>query len=231
MELRDLTDRLTALPIPDQLRELASLFPGKVVFTTSLGLEDQVLTHIIFEEDIPVRIATIDTGRLFPETYKVLNEVIKKYKKQIEVFLPDNGEVEKMMTARGPFSFYSSAENRHECCRIRKVEPLQRILGKSSCWISGIRADQSDNRRHMKQLEYDDARKLWKFLPLLNWSAGQTSEFIKKNSVPYNKLHDRGFASIGCQPCTRAIEPGEDLRSGRWWWENDGRKECGLHLK
>ncbi|MGB8490273.1 MAG: phosphoadenylyl-sulfate reductase [Bacteroidales bacterium] len=231
MELRDLTDRLTARPIPDQLRELASIFPGMVVFTTSFGLEDQVLTHIIFEENIPVRVATIDTGRLFPETYKVLNEVIKRYKKQIEVYFPEYEPVEKMMTGKGPFSFYLSPDNRLECCRIRKVEPLQRILGNSSCWITGIRADQSDNRRLMKQIDYDETRKLWKFLPLLSWSDGQTNDFIIKNSIPYNKLHDKGFASIGCQPCTRAVEAGEDLRSGRWWWENDGRKECGLHLK
>lgn len=231
MELQELKDQLSGKSIGDQLRRLAELFPGKVVFTTSFGIEDQAISHLIFENDIPVEVVTLDTGRLFQETYKVFNETVKKYQKKIKVYFPDNEGVEKMVTEKGPFSFYYSKENRLECCRFRKVVPLNRALKGTECWISGIRASQSENRNQMNWLEYDEDRNLFKFYPLFNWSFEDVQNFIRENNVPYNTLHHKGFVSIGCEPCTRAVKPGEDFRSGRWWWETDGTKECGCHIK
>lgn len=231
MDIKELKSSLNGKPVIDQLDLLTEIFPEKVLFTTSFGIEDQVLTHIIFENQIRIRIATLDTGRLFPETYKVFNETLKKYQKQIHVYFPDYEDVEKMVTGKGPYSFYYSKENRIECCRIRKVVPLNRALKGKDVWISGIRASQSDNRSNMDWLEYDEDRKLFKFYPLFDWSFDKVKEFVKDNQVPYNVLHDKGFVSIGCEPCTRAIQPGEDFRAGRWWWENGGTKECGCHIK
>ncbi len=178
-----------------------------------------------------MEVVTLDTGRLFQETYTVFNKTIKKYQKKIKVYFPDHEAIEKMMTEKGPFSFYYSKENRLECCRLRKVAQLDRIMEGKACWISGIRATQSENRRQMNWLEFDEVRKLFKFYPLFDWSFEEVENFIKVNNVPYNVLHDRGFVSIGCEPCTRAVAIGEDFRSGRWWWETDGKKECGFHIK
>lgn len=231
MDIKELKSLLNNKTIEDQLDTLTDIFPGTVLFTTSFGIEDQVLTHMIFENKIRISIATLDTGRLFPETYKVFNETLKKYQKQIDVYFPAHEDIEKMVTGKGPYSFYYSKENRIECCRIRKVIPLNRALKGKDVWISGIRASQSDNRSNMDWLEYDEERKLFKFYPLYDWSFEKVKEFIKENKVPYNILHDKGFVSIGCEPCTRAIQPGEDFRAGRWWWENGGTKECGCHIK
>lgn len=217
--------------IEESLEILTLQFPDRVLFTTSFGAEDQVITHFIFENNLPVEVATIDTGRLFPETYKVFNETLKKYQKKIKIYFPDYKAVESIVTDKGPYSFYYSRENRQECCRIRKVEPLSRALKDIKVWISGIRADQSDERSKMDWIEYDQNKKLYKFSPLHNWSYKEVMSFIKKNNVPYNILHDKDFVSIGCEPCTRAVNPGEDFRSGRWWWETGGLKECGLHIK
>ena len=217
--------------IAESLQVLASLFPGETIFTTSFGLEDQVLTHLIFENDLPVKVITLDTGRLFPETYQVFSETIKRYGKKIHVYFPDYREVQKMVTEKGPLSFYYSKENRVECCRLRKVVPLNRALAGNKCWISGIRADQSDSRTRMNMVEYDEGRDIFKINPLLDWSFDDVKKFIKENQIPYNALHDKGFVSIGCEPCTRAVKAGEDFRAGRWWWESDSQKECGLHEK
>jgi phosphoadenosine phosphosulfate reductase len=231
MTKEELKDRLTGKTIENQLREIVSLFPGKTLFTTSFGIEDQVISHLIFENDIPVDVATLDTGRLFPQTYKVFNETIKRYQKKINVYFPDHEAVENLMTEKGPFSFYHSQENRLECCRVRKLVPLNRALKNKECWISGIRSSQSDNRSQMDWIEFDEEKKLFKFYPLFNWSFEDVEKFIKENNVPYNVLHNKGFVSIGCEPCTRAVERGEDFRSGRWWWEAGSQKECGLHVK
>jgi phosphoadenosine phosphosulfate reductase len=231
METKELKDLLTGKTIEDQLRDIAGLFPGRILFTTSFGIEDQVISHMIFENDIPVETATLDTGRLFPETYKVFSETIKRYQKGINVYFPEREAVEKMCTEKGPFSFYYSKENRLECCRIRKLGPLNRALKGKECWISGIRSGQSDNRSQMDWIEFDEEKRLCKFYPLFNWSLEQVEKYIKDNNVPYNYLHEKGFVSIGCEPCTRAVEKGADFRSGRWWWETGGLKECGLHIK
>jgi phosphoadenosine phosphosulfate reductase len=231
MQLQNLKNQLNKLSIEDQLSKLVSLFPEKVIFTTSLGIEDQVITHIIFKNNLDIKVATLDTGRLFPQTYDVLSSTIIRYSKRIDIYFPEHETIEQMVTEKGPLSFYQSVENRKECCRLRKVVPLNRALKGMECWISGIRADQSDDRNQMDWIEYDEAKNLYKFSPLFNWSFDEVKSFIKGNNVPYNSLHDKGYVSIGCEPCTRAIKPGEDFRSGRWWWENDGRKECGLHTK
>jgi len=231
MELHDLKYRLNGFSCEDQMEKLVSMFPGRVIFTTSLGIEDQVITHKIFSNNLDVKVITLDTGRLFPQTYDVFSSTIIKYNKKINVYFPESEAVEKMVTEKGPYSFYQSVENRKECCRIRKVAPLKRALDGMEVWISGIRADQSDNRSQMDWIEYDEAKNLYKFYPLFNWSFDDVKSFVKENNVPYNSLHDKGFVSIGCEPCTKAIKPGEDFRAGRWWWENEGGKECGLHIK
>jgi phosphoadenosine phosphosulfate reductase len=231
MQLQNLKNQLIGLSIEDQLSKLISLFPAKVIFTTSLGIEDQVITHIIFKNNLDIKVATLDTGRLFPQTYNVLSSTTIRFNKKIDIYFPEHEAIEKMVTEKGPLSFYQSVENRKECCSLRKVVPLIRALKGMECWISGIRADQSDDRNHMDWIEYDEARKLYKFYPLYSWSFDEVKNFIKENNIPYNSLHDKGYVSIGCEPCTRAIKPGEDFRAGRWWWENDGRKECGLHTK
>jgi len=218
MELKELSDLFIGKTIAESLNELVSIFPGKVVFTTSFGIEDQVITHIIFKNNIPVEVVTLDTGRLFPETYKVFSETIIKYNKKINVFFPDHEDVEKMVTEKGPFSFFESKENRLECCRLRKVVPLKRALEGKSCWITGIRSGQSDNRSQLSNLEYDNDKQIIKYHPLFDWSLDEVESFIKDNDVPYNSLHNKGYVSIGCEPCTRAVVTGQDYRSGRWWW-------------
>jgi len=230
MRIQELRDQLNGKPIKDQLKKLVQFFPGKVVFTTSFGIEDQVITHIIFKNNIPVEVITLDTGRLFPETYTVFSETILKYKKKIKIYFPDYKDVETMVNEKGPFSFYESKENRLECCRIRKVFPLNRALEGMECWVSGIRASQSENRNLMSEIEFDKDREIYKYHPLFTWSLDEGEDFIKDNSVPYNSLHDKGFPSIGCEPCTRAVIKGQDIRSGRWWWEKESTKECGVHI-
>lgn len=231
LNINDLNIELQNKPIEEQLRSIAMMFPEKAIFTTSFGIEDQVLSHIIFENNIPIDVVTLDTGRLFPETYQVFNETFRKYQKKIVVMFPEFETVEKMVTEKGPFSFYLSKENRIECCKLRKVIPLNRALQGKECWISGIRASQSDNRGKMSLVEFDEEKELYKFYPLFNWSLEEVEKFVSNNNIPYNVLHDKGYKSIGCQPCTRAVKEGEDMRAGRWWWETDCDKECGCHVK
>lgn len=211
------------------LIQIADVYGDKAAFSTSLSWEDQVITHYIFSNNLPIRVFTLDTGRLFPETYGVLNRTLDKYKSKIEVFFPKSEEVQHMVTNKGPLSFYASLENRKECCFIRKVEPLNRALNGVECWITGLRSEHSENRKGMEIVEKDEQRGIIKVHPIFNWTLEQVKEDIKKNNIPYNSLHDKGFVSIGCQPCTRAVKEGEDFRAGRWWWEQSDKKECGLH--
>ncbi|MEZ0542477.1 phosphoadenylyl-sulfate reductase [Fibrella arboris] len=227
--LESLSAQLAGLNEIDALRKLTALFPGQVVFSTSLGYEDQVITDLIARHELPVRLFTLDTGRMFGETYSVWNKTLSRYGLPIETMFPDQVKIEQLMTAKGPYSMYESVENRKECCFIRKVEPLNRALAGQKIWITGIRAEQSNNRHDMTQLEWDEAHQLFKFHPLMNWSFDDVKAYVKEHNVPYNPLHDKGYVSIGCQPCTRAIQPGEDFRAGRWWWEDNSKKECGLH--
>lgn len=215
----------------EALRTLADKYPGKVVFSTSLGYEDQVISHFIFSNNLPIKVFTLDTGRLFNETYSVLNSTLERYKTPIKVMYPQTEALEKLVTEKGPISFYESLDNRKECCFIRKVEPLKRALAGNEIWITGIRADQSDNRQSMDNVEWDEANKITKFHPILDWTLNDVKKYIFDHNIPYNALHDKGFVSIGCAPCTRAIKEGEDFRAGRWWWEQNDKKECGLHSK
>ena len=215
----------------EALRLLSELFPGQVAFSSSLGYEDQVITDMILANGIDIRIFTLDTGRMFPESYTTLQKTNNRYDTKLEVFFPQSAGVEKLLTEKGPLSFYESVENRKECCFIRKVEPLNRALKGVKVWVTGIRAEQSNNRTGMQAIEWDGGHELFKYNPLLAWSFDEVKQYVKAYNVPYNPLHDKGFVSIGCAPCTRAILEGEDFRAGRWWWEDESKKECGLHAR
>jgi phosphoadenosine phosphosulfate reductase len=214
--------------LEETLKFLANEYKDKVVFSTSFGQEDQVITDYIAKNNIGITIFTLDTGRLFQETYDVFHKTLKKYKKQIEVYFPEATAVENLVKAKGPNSFYDSVENRKECCFIRKVVPLKKALAGNAIWITGLRAEQSENRNDLELFQYDENFEILKFNPLLKWSLQEVEAYLQEHNVPQNALHKKGFVSIGCAPCTRAILPDEDIRAGRWWWESS-HKECGLH--
>jgi phosphoadenosine phosphosulfate reductase len=228
-QIEDLPDQIGGLSIEASLKYLTERFPGKVSFSSSFSMEDQVITHIILSAQLPVSIFTLDTGRLFAETYSVWTSTNDQYSTKIHAYYPDRSLLEQYLNDKGPNAFYESVANRKECCHIRKVEPLRRALKGQSVWITGLRASHSEERKDMALLEWDENNQVIKYNPLLYWSTEETKEFIRKQDVPYNVLHDRGFVSIGCAPCTRAIHSGEDFRAGRWWWEQADKKECGLH--
>lgn len=213
----------------DLLKAIAALPDEKIAFSTSLSFEDQLITHYIFTNNLGISVFTLDTGRLFPETYDVLSSTISRYGKKIEVYAPDTKSVEELVTEQGPYSFYESIEGRQNCCHIRKVEPLRRALRDRTIWITGIRAEHSQGRHAMSRVEWDERNQIIKIHPLLDWSLDEVRATVRESKIPYNRLHDAGFVSIGCQPCTRAITSGEDFRAGRWWWEQSSGKECGLH--
>ncbi|MCG3707144.1 phosphoadenylyl-sulfate reductase [Aliarcobacter butzleri] len=202
-----------------------------VALSSSLAAEDQVLTDILLKKDKNASIFTLDTGRLHPETYDVMDATNLKYGIKIDVFFPDNENVQKLYKTQGVNGHYESIENRKNCCNIRKIEPLKRALKDVEVWVTGLRASQSVTRTDMPLVEWDENFNVIKVNPLINWSQEDVWDYIKTNKVPYNKLHDQGFPSIGCEPCTRAIKDGEDIRAGRWWWENPEHRECGLHKK
>ncbi len=228
-ELKELETFLKIASVDDGLKKIAESFPGKVKFSTSLGQEDQVLTDMIARHSIDISIFTLDTGRLFNETYELIEKTEARYKKKIEIYFPEAGAVEEMVNEKGINLFYNSVEERKLCCHIRKVVPLNRALTGASVWITGLRSSQTSIRQDLPVIEWLPEKNLFKYNPLLNWSYDDVMDYIHTNSVPYNPLHDKGFVSIGCLPCTRAIEPGEDPRAGRWWWETS-QKECGLHV-
>ena len=216
--------------IEKNLKNLSQQVTGKVVFSTSFGIEDQVISHIIFQNKIEnIEVFTLDTGRLFSQTYAVWDKTLLQYKANIKAYYPSNEKIENYVNSNGINAFYNSVELRKECCFIRKVEPLNRALKDVSVWITGLRAEQSENRNNLKKIEWDEERQLYKYNPILDWTTQDVVNFLKKNGVPYNTLHDENFVSIGCAPCTRATKPGEDFRAGRWWWEDKSKKECGLH--
>lgn len=228
MLTREQIQQLEELSLPEAIAFIATMFPGRVVFSSSLGQEDQVLTDIIFRNQLPVKVFTIDTGRLFNETYELLDRIEARYKNKVQVYFPEAADVEEFVASKGINSFYESVDNRKACCHIRKVKPLNRALQDAKVWITGLRSEQSGNRNSMPMIEWMEDRQLYKFNPLIKWSFDEMIAYINKYNVPYSPLHDKGFISIGCAPCTRAIEPGEDARAGRWWWETS-HKECGLH--
>ncbi len=229
--IEELNKKFSAGQPEEVLEYFLKEYKGKIALSSSLGAEDQVLTHMVCNIDESTRIFTLDTGRLFPETYDLIEKTNKKYSISIEVYFPDFQKVQKMIREKGVILFYESIENRKECCNIRKVEPLKRAMSGLKVWISGLRKDQSVTRFNSKMVEWDKNYEIIKLNPLINWTEDQVWNYIHENTIPYNPLHDIGFSSIGCQPCTRAIQPGEDIRAGRWWWEEQDQKECGIHLK
>ncbi len=224
-------DQIKNLGPEEIIRFFLLKFPGECIFSTNLGPEDQLLTWMISKTGLPVKVFTLDTGRLFQETYDLLDITRKKYGLDIEVYFPVADQVEKIVHERGINLFYESIENRKLCCSIRKVEPLKRALAGMKIWISGLRKDQSVTRKDLEKTEWDEVNRIIKVYPLLDWTSEAVWELIRTSNIPVNPLHDKGFASIGCLPCTRAIHPGEDERAGRWWWELPENKECGLHAK
>lgn len=229
--IEELNKKFDKSPPKEILAFIYKKCKGKIALSSSLGAEDQVLTDMLAGINPDPKIFTLDTGRLFPETYDLISATNKKYNIKIEVYFPDYKSVEKMVKEKGINLFYESIENRKLCCHLRKIEPAKRAFKGLDLWISGLRKDQSLGRFNTKLAEWDDVNGLIKINPLLNWSEKEVWAYIKDNEVPYNALHDKGFPSIGCQPCTRAVNKGEDIRSGRWWWEEAEHNECGLHVK
>ena len=214
------------------LRWALQTYHPRIALASSFGAEDVVLIDMMVKINPNARIFTLDTGRLNQETYDVMDRIREKYRIKIEVMFPKSDAVEQMVRAKGMNLFYDSIENRKECCGVRKVEPLNRALRDLDAWITGLRRQQSVTRTQVSKVEIDEAHnKMVKVNPLTDWTGDQVWDYIKKNGVPYNKLHDMGYPSIACAPCTRAVKPGEDERAGRWWWENPETKECGLHVR
>ena len=231
--MKALADQLNERFAGKQPEEVLAYFlkeyQGHIALASSLGIEDQVLTDMICKIAPETRIFTLDTGRLFPETYSLIERTNMTYGIKIQLFFPDYRELEKMVGDHGVNLFYESIEKRRLCCHIRKLEPLKRAFSGLKVWICGLRHEQSVTRTDNQLVEWDKQNDLLKLNPLIDWSEEQVWKYIRERGVPYNKLHDQGFPSIGCQPCTRAIQPGEDVRAGRWWWEDPKHKECGLH--
>ncbi|MFI3305044.1 MAG: phosphoadenylyl-sulfate reductase [Rikenellaceae bacterium] len=230
-EIKRLNAQMEQLTPEEIISYFAREFKGEIALSNSLSLEDQVLTDMICKIDPEMRIFTLDTGRVFPEAYDVIERTNKKYSKSIEIFFPNFESVEKMVAENSVNLFYESVEKRKLCCKVRKIEPLRRAFKGLKVWICGLRQEQSITRFGLNPVEWDEGNGLIKVSPLYNWSAKKVREYIDTNEVPYNTLCDNGFPSIGCQPCTRAIEEGEDERAGRWWWESPESKECGLHKR
>lgn len=226
-QIHFLNERIKDQSLLDSLQTVERLF-DHVRFSSALGQEDQVISDAIFSNGLKIDVFTLDTGRLFQESYDLLQRTQSKYKSDVRVYFPDTEKVENLVSQKGPNSFYNSVVNRKECCFVRKVEPLQRALKGADVWVTGLRASQSENRQQFEKFEWDETLEMIKLNPLIDWSYDQVLEYLNQNKVPYNPLHDQGYISIGCAPCTRAIEPGEHPRAGRWWWETS-QKECGLH--
>ena len=230
-EIENLNKKLKDYSAEDILKYFLDKYKNDVALSSSFGAEDQVLTHLMLNIDKDANIFTLDTGRLPYETYSVMDSTNLKYNIKVNVFFPKNENIEELYKNQGINGFYESIDNRKACCNARKIEPLKRALKPLKVWITGLRAAQSITRVDMPVVEYDENFDVIKVNPLINWSEDNVWNFIKENKVPYNKLHDQGYPSIGCAPCTRAVKEGEDIRSGRWWWENPEHKECGLHAK
>jgi len=225
-----LNEAFAALTPLERLQRLVAEVPGRIVFTTSLGLEDQMITHLIFRNALPINVVTLDTGRLFPETYTLWQKTEETYGRRIKAKYPQAEALEELIDDQGINGLYFAPEMRKACCGVRKVEPLARALAGAGVWITGLRRDQSANRERLDFVSFDGARQVVKANPLFDWTRDEIRLFTEANAVPVNELHAKGFLSIGCAPCTRAIRPGEVERAGRWWWEEETRRECGLHV-
>jgi len=234
-ELLATAQRLAAgfasLDLANRVAAARRAIAGRLVFTTSFGLEDQAITHAVLSQDLGIDIVTLDTGRLFSETYAVWSATEARYGHRIRAFYPERTSAEALVAQHGIDGFRASINARQSCCAVRKVEPLGRALDGASGWITGVRAEQSWERATTPYAAVDGARGLIKLNPLLDWSRERVAAFVHEHGIPYNPLHDEGFLSIGCAPCTRAVKPGEPERAGRWWWEQEDKKECGLHSR
>lgn len=225
-----LAHAMAPLAPPERLALVRRMLPGRVVFTHGFGIEGQLLFHWICQQDLDIDVVTIDTGRLFPETYALWEETEARYGRRIRAIYPDGAALERLVARDGLYGFYESVEARHACCDVRKVRPLDVALAGAEAWVTGVRADQTHTRQAAHLADAEPARGLIKVNPLLDWTRQRVLEEVAAHQVPINALHAKGFASIGCEPCTRAIKPGEPERNGRWWWETNGSRECGLHL-
>lgn len=231
-EVQKLNDQLSQSSAQEIVSWAVGKLGDRVSLASSFGGEDVVLIDMMCKATASPRIFLLDTGRLHQETYDVVDRIRAKYGARIEAYFPQTRVVQELIRSKGTNSFYESVENRRECCRIRKVEPLARALGEVDAWITGLRRSQSVTRGELPKVEIDEAHGgILKINPLADWTEEQVWDYIRANDVLYNKLHDQGFPSIGCAPCTRAVQPGEDVRAGRWWWESPEHKECGLHIK
>ncbi len=232
MEREKVAKELENKSAEEVLKWALGKYKEKIALASSFGAEDVVLIDMMVKIDPKARIFTLDTGRLPQETYDVMEKIREKYGVRFEVYCPDTGSLEKMVAEHGPNLFYRSIDLRQLCCKVRKIEPLNRALSKLSAWISGLRREQSITRTQIKKVELDEAHdSIIKVNPLADWRERQVWDYIRAKGVPYNALHDQNYPSMGCAPCTRAIKPGEDIRAGRWWWERPEQKECGLHPK
>jgi phosphoadenosine phosphosulfate reductase len=229
-EIEKLNKQFSQSAPEEALQYFINLFGNRIALSSSLSIEDQALTRMVREINPASRIFTLDTGRLFAETYSLIDKTCLQYGK-IEVFFPDYTQIQEMVNTDGINLFYESVEKRRRCCHIRKLEPLKRAFAGLDAWICGLRREQSVTRHDMQLVEWDDGNSVLKINPLINWTEEQVWQYIRQHNVPYNVLHDRHYPSIGCQPCTRAVEAGEDIRAGRWWWESPDHKECGLHKR
>ncbi len=230
-EIKSLNEQFKNAEPTEVMAYFLDKYKNKIALSSSLGAEDQVLTQMITSINNEAKIFTLDTGRLFPETYDLIDRTCKKYKIKMEVYFPKPDKVQEMVKNKGINLFFESIENRKECCFNRKIEPLQRAFKGLDAWICGLRAEQSVTRSEINIIEWDENNNILKINPLANWTEEQVWKYIKDQGIPYNPLHDKDYPSIGCQPCTRAIFPDEDIRAGRWYWENPDTKECGLHKK
>ena len=229
-EIANLLTTIETLSETEILALITEKYPGKVVFSTSCGMEDQVITDFILKNSCDVKIFTLDTGRLFYETYTTWEQTNEYYHTKITPYYPEAQAIEEYVQNNGINAFYNSVALRQTCCHIRKVEPLRRALAGNKIWITGLRAEQSPHRQQMPMVEWDESNQIIKVHLLLHWKTQEVLSFLRSHGIPYNPLHDKGYPSIGCAPCTRAVREGEDFRAGRWWWENKTNKECGLHL-
>jgi phosphoadenosine phosphosulfate reductase len=232
-EIRRIANELESKPAPEILKWGFKKYGDKMVLGSSFGAEDVVLIDMMCNINRNLtRVFTLDTGRLNQETYDLIDKIRKKYDIKVDVYFPNASDIEEMVANKGMNLMYESVENRKLCCNLRKIEPLKRALKQFDCWITGLRREQSTTRNKILKIEVDTLNNnITKLNPLADWTNDEIWKYIRKNKVPYNELHDRGYPSIGCEPCTRAIKEGEDPRAGRWWWENDTHKECGLHWK
>jgi phosphoadenosine phosphosulfate reductase len=229
-QLQEIIEQTRDLDAQALLAYIVSRLGGRVALASALGIESQVLTDMLRQITPQPAVFTLDTGRLHQETYDLIDATRKRYGIRIEVLFPDRTDVEELVCQNGVNLFYDSIENRKACCRVRKVIPLRRKLAQLDAWITGLRREQSVTRQDLEVIQWDDANGLIKINPLANWTDEQVWEYIRDHNVPYNALNDHGYPSIGCVPCTRAVEPGQGIRAGRWWWEQPEHKECGLHV-